>query len=192
MLSNMLKMIEKIETYINENPSDEDIDTLMQVGKNIYQKMMRFFKSKNDYLANNSLDYSADILKENGFEVIRVPSVVYNSFDKDENGKCRSLEYDLNYSNAITFKTDENEVVYIAGKSKLDKKVGLTEQISNKIGANFEKMFIDSLKGHVKPENIHFVNGSDSLPICEILHSYHGGLHCMCAEVPKIKPAKPF
>ena len=136
-------------------------------------------------MVDGGYDAAADILSKEGFEVIRVPSVVYESFE-DANNKKTRIKHKLNYSNAITYKNDDNEVIYITGKSELGKQLGINEIFNKKIGMNFEKMFTEAIYPYVKPENIYFVNGDKYRPVSEMLYDYLGGLHCMCAEVPKI------
>ncbi|MBQ9149991.1 hypothetical protein IJX73_03575 [bacterium] len=185
-LNSMLRMIEKIEDYINSNPNSQDCEKLILIAKRIYNKMMQFHESKIKYTANGALDETANILKDEGFEVIRVPSVVYQSYAPYEDKNLR-LMYDMNFSNALTYKNDENEVVYITGKSNLDDIFGISKDIQEKVGIGFEKMFIDTLKPYIKPQNIHFILGDSNNPIYEILRNHKGGLHCMCAEVPLLE-----
>ena len=103
----------------------------------------------------------------------------------DEGLPSSLIRRKLNYSNAVTFKNDKNEVVYIVGKSGIDDEIGITEQISEKLGIGFERAFRESISSHIKPENTYFIDGSDENPISSMLYRLSGGLHCMCVEVPK-------
>ena len=185
MLRNMMIMLERVAKYIEDNPDDEDNEHLKQVGKNIFRAMMNMFNSKNVYLGNGGYDLSADILSKEGFEVIRVPSVYYESYEEVANRNTK-LKHKINYSNALTYKNDENEVVLITNKSDLEEELGIDDRFVKKIGVDFEKMFIDAIAPHVKPENIHFLRGDKYKPLSEMIYCYKGGLHCMCAEVPKL------
>ena len=94
------------------------------------------------------------------------------------------MTHQLNYSNAVTFKNDKNETILIAAKSGLEKQLGLTDTIAKKIGIDFENLFRESISAHIKPENVHFIEGDKRRPISNILEECKGGLHCMCVEVP--------
>ena len=143
-----------------------------------------FDESIQEYKFKGDDEKAAEILRENGFEVIPVPSRVHylgGWFFQDDKEK---LTHVLNYSNAITFKDRNNETVLIAGKSGLEKKIGLTKDIAEKIGIDFESLFKEAVSPHIKAENIHFIEGDPKKPISEILEENKGGLHCMCIEIP--------
>jgi len=185
-LSNMLKMVEKIEKYIKENPDDKENKKYALISTRLLTLTKKYMQAKAKYAANGALNDAARILENEGFEVIRVPSVVYKSY-QEVNDLNWNLRYDLNYSNALTYKNEDDEVIYITAKSPLDDILGINKEVQEKIGIGFEKMFIESVQPHIKPENIHFILGDENFPIHAMLSEHKGGLHCMCAEVPDIE-----
>lgn len=185
MLKNIEKMAKRISTYIDSNPDDKDTPALKQIRKNLRDLYSKFEIEKHSYINNDADEEAARILQKEGFKVIKVPSRIYEC-DRSERFYCQKLaNRKLNYSNAITFKTKDNETVFITGKSALDEELGITEEISKKVGIGFERAFRNAIKPHIKPENTYFIKGSDFYPISDILYNNEGGLHCMCAEIPK-------
>ena len=184
MLDGLDKILEACVMFIEENPEDKSSEDIREVAVKLLDLIDSFSDCKHKYLNKDSEKETAKILKDNGFEVIPVPSRIYN-FTKWHSPKNReNLTHQLNYSNAITFKNDKNETVLIAAKSGLEKQLGLTDTIAKKIGIDFETLFRDAVSKHIKPENVHFINGDGRRPISSILEECKGGLHCMCVEVP--------
>ena len=181
MIAEMHKMIEKISSYISKNPNDNDIDKLNEISEKLNKLILNFKENKERFAYNGADEEVVEILKEEGFEVIKVPSRLYKCDERLPNSLIRRK---LNYSNAVTFKNDKDEVVYIVGKSGIDDEIGITEQISEKLGIGFERAFRESVSKHIKSENMYFINGSDENPISSMLFRLCGGLHCMCVEVP--------
>lgn len=181
MIAEIIKMSEKISSFIDQFSNDVDVPKLKKIQQNILQLGIIFNENRKRFTNSRADEQVSEILKKEGFEVIEVPSRLYecnaNTPDVLRNRK-------LNYSNAVTFKNDKDEVVYIAGKSHVDEEVGITEEISKKVGIGFEKAFRNSISEYIKPENIYFINGSDEMPLSDVLYKYDGGLHCMCVEVP--------
>lgn len=181
MLAAISKMINKVRIeQLKEGNSQREQEYLNIAHFNL-TKLYQKFKSeiaKNTFASTNKIK---SILEKEGFYVIKVPSRIYDSFGSE-------LGHKLNYSNAVTFKTENNETVFLTGQSHLNEKMGLTEDIQQRIGMNFESIFVDSVKEHIKPENIHFIKGGESFDsdLNTILWNYGGGLHCMCAEIPQI------
>lgn len=182
MLQEISTMIErvKIEQQKEGNTQAEQED--LNIALFNLTKLQKKFKSeigKNHFAKTSKVK---KILEKEGFEVISVPSRIYESY-------CFELSHKLNYSNAVTFKTDEGETVILTGKSNLNEKMGLTENIKARIGMDFESIFTEAVKDHIKPENIHFIEGGDEYDnnLATILWNYGGGLHCMCAEIPQFE-----
>ena len=121
-------------------------------------------------------------LMEYDFKVVRVPSNVYYAPPLQKSSKENS--YLANYMNAIVHVNNEGDLVYITNKSSLDEIAEITPEVELKIGFSFKKMFTDALKGLIKEENIHFVDGNGY--ISNTLELSNGGIHCLCAEVPKL------
>ena len=181
MIAEIIKMSEKISAFIDQFPNDVDVPKLKEIQKNILQLGVEFNQNRKNFSNKGAEEIVAQKLRNEGFEIIEVPSRLYEC-NPNTSEILRNRK--LNYSNAVTFKNDNNEVVYIAGKSHIDDEMGITEEISKKVGIGFEKAFRDSISAHIKPENIYFINGSDKEPLSDVLYKYDGGLHCMCVEVP--------
>ena len=182
MLEQLSKMVKKLEIEQKKEGNSAREQQDLNIALFDVTKLYKKFKgeiSKNEFCSTSKIK---SILQKEGFEVISVPSRIYDSLGGE-------LGHKLNYSNAVTFKTENNETVLITGKSNLNEKMGLTESIQNRIGMNFESIFIDTVKDLIKPENIHFVEGGEDHHgnLDSILWNYGGGLHCMCAEIPQIK-----
>ena len=187
MLKNIENMTKRISTYLDSNPDDKDILALKQIRKDLKELKEKFEYEKNQFINNGADEEVAKILQKEGFEVIKVPSRIYECDASYEHYRDKLAHRKLNYSNAITFKTENNETVFITGKSNLDEELGITEEISQKVGIGFERAFRNAIKPHIKPEHTYFIQGSDYYSISEILYNNDGGLHCMCAEIPKEK-----
>lgn len=185
MLKNIEKMVQQITSFIYFNPNDKDVESLKQTREKLKELKQEFKESKNTYAYNYSDEIIAAELEREGFEVIKVPSRIYKCERKNNLPTLSLSRRRLNYSNAVTFKTENDETVFITGKSGLDKELGITEEISKKVGIGFEKAFRDTITPHIKPEHTYFIEGSEDYPIGEILYNEAGGLHCMCAEIPK-------
>lgn len=124
------------------------------------------------------------ILEENGYTTIRVPGRIYNleQVSSDE----PSLVHDCNYINANVLKKDNGDLVYITNWSDIDTtKIGLPDEIQKRIDFNFQNAFIDSISKYVKPKHIYFVKGKDGYVTKTMLPELGGGIHCICAEIPK-------
>ena len=184
----MEEMIKKAKDFVNDKENSAILRLEFQELLTRLEGFLQQFKINMQIAANNFNNGSAEpvaslsdvenILKDEGFEVIKIPGRIYScEYCSDRH----FLSHDLNYANAITFKNKDNEVVILTNKSKLNEQMGITPEISEILGLDFEKMFIDSVKGHIKPENIYFLEGS-RLP--EELKYSHGGLHCISLEVP--------
>ena len=118
-----------------------------------------------------------------GFKPILVPARFYNvTGEKEEE---QSLQHICNYINANVYKNKKNELVYITNKSNIDSMLGLTDEISQKIGFSFEKSFINSISKYVKPNKIYFIKGDNNFVADEMLTIYQGGIHCASTEIPR-------
>lgn len=114
-----------------------------------------------------------------GFNVIKVPgSLAYSDLAKDSDS-----HYMLNYMNAIVHERPDGRLVYMTNKSYLDELTMITKDEERLLGFSFEKMFTDSVKDYIAPEDIHFITGNSYLE--QTLEHSQGGLHCLCAEEPR-------
>ena len=129
-------------------------------------------------------------LEENGFRVIRTPGRVYRTKFVLSNIES-SIENELNFMNAIVHEDKDGELCYISNKSNLLEELGISKELAGKIGLDFEEEFKKAISEFVKPENIYFIDGAAHKPflahrnIPNILKYLGGGVHCLCAEIPK-------
>ncbi len=137
-------------------------------------------------IENNKFAKTEDveqILKNNGFEVIKVPGRMY-SICVDTLGKKRLKHY-CNYINANALINKDGDLVYITNKSNIDNMMGLTPELSEKIGFSFENTFIESISPYIKKDKIYFITGDNNFIASEMLPEFQGGIHCTCAEIPE-------
>lgn len=59
-----------------------------------------------------------------------------------------------------------------------------TPEIARQIDFSFEQIFINSLKGIIKPEDIHFVGGEGNF-ISALMKKSDAGIHCLISEIPQ-------
>lgn len=146
-------------------------------------KMIRdFFVQYKARSINENSETIETELKNYGFKVVRVPSniirpSVVQDIDSDNH-------YMSNFMNAIVHQNKQGDLVYITNRSLLDEAAGITKEVEEAIGFGFHKMFRDSVKDYIKPENVYFLDGNTTIP--QFVENYQGGIHCLCAEIPKI------
>lgn len=138
----------------------------------------RNFQSSIDINNHAQADEVEEILEANGFNVIRVPGRVY------ETQKNNFLKQYCNFINANAFLNSNGELVYITNKSNINEHLGLTPELSEKIGFDFEQEFVISISKYVKPEHIYFVDGNKNFVSKTMLTRHQGGIHCACSEIP--------
>ena len=150
-------------------------------------RLSKIISKMEESLALNPLpqtDEIVSILEENGYETIRVPGRIYTLEHVATDDP--SLVHDCNYMNANVLKKDDGDLVYITNWSEIDStKIGLPKEIQKRIDFNFQKSFIKSISEYVKPEHIYFVKGKDLFVSETMLPELGGGIHCICAEIPK-------
>lgn len=171
--------INKIFDYMKKHPDERE---------ECFNVIDRFINLKaafeNDIADNENAKQNMveKILNKNGFEVIKVPGRFYNTRNSKDDS---NLDHYCNYINANVLKNKDGEIVYITNKSDVDKRLGLTPEMSEKIGFSFEKSFVDSISPYVNPEHIYFIEGENNFVSNSMLTGYQGGIHCVCMEVPK-------
>lgn len=174
------KAIENIGKYkISQKCTKEEIKELDDV-KSGLKLLLKDFEKDVKKGKNPKAYEIASVLKNNGYTPIFVPGRVYYSIPA---ARKDDLVHYLNYMNAVVHQKNDGSLVFITNKSNLNKYYGLTPEISEKIGFDFEKMFTDALKPYVKKENIYFIEGRSG-KIAELLENEGGGIHCMCNEIP--------
>jgi hypothetical protein len=172
---------------IYEKTGDKEIGRVLDKLKGLYEETIT--AQEQYHMEERYKDLSQD-LKYNHFDVIKVPGNIelpdVYSMEYPAKYKANSIKYALNYMNAIVHERPDGSLVYLAGKSNLDKKLGITPEIEEKIGFSFEKMFKDSLKGIIKEEDVHFVGGKKQF-MQNLLERNDASLHCLFSEIPVYK-----
>lgn len=129
-------------------------------------------------------DETAKVLEDAGFEVIRVPGRLYETRTSGLKNGVFLIQL-FNFMNANVLPNKNGDLVYITNKSDIDENTfGITPEIEKLTGFSVQKIFTEALKPYIKEQNIYFISGDNNV-MSENLKKYQGGIHCMCAEVPK-------
>lgn len=162
--------------YTNHDPEVRTVQLALEEMKEIFE----IGRLKNGY---NNTEKIIEELEDFGFTPVRVPGVfIRPPFGKDA---ADENHYMANFMNAIVQEKSDGSLVYITNKSLLDNMAQITPEVEEKINFSFHKMFTDSVKNYIKKEDIHFINADGYIPTS--LEYSQGGIHCLCAEVPKIE-----
>lgn len=148
-----------------------------------YEKAIDYFTKQKNLNKSAQTKEVETILKENGYEVIRVPGRIYE-IEIFLGSKKQNLRHLCNYMNANTFINNNGDLVYITNSSNFDSTLGITSELAKEIGCSFEEAFINSISPYIKRDHIYFIKGNNNYLEKELLHSYGGGIHCTCAEIP--------
>jgi len=185
-LEMLKKSADKLKKLTEENREDEALDrALGRLQGTIGQ--MEAGRHSSGYKDTKKV---IQTLEENGFQVVKVPGRVYKS-KVVFMGLDFSIINKLNFMNAIVFEDKNGELVYISNKSKLLDEMGISPELAKKIGLDFEEEFKKSIAEFVKPENVYFIEGDKqrkneaNCNIPYMLENLGGGIHCLCAEIPK-------
>lgn len=173
--------LSKLYNYIAQLPLNEKKE-YEKVYSKFYDKVVQF---ENSVAKNNrpNADIISERLSKAGFVPIRVPGRFYDIENDVDNEQF--IKHYCNYINANVIKNRKEEIIYITNKSNIDSVLGLTPEISRKIGFSFEKSFIYSILRYISPSKIYFIKGDNNFVANEMLSIYQGGIHCTCAEIPK-------
>ena len=179
-------MREKLVDYISNKTTEENLEEY----KNALSKIDEFLvehdlniKEQEKCIADKvTSDDVEKVLKENGYDVIRVPGALYN-YKKVRNFLTK--QYLFNFMNANVLKNEQGEIVYITNKSNLDEDFGLTPDVKEVSGGGVEDSFIKAISLYVKPEHHYFVSGKDNAVAKQMLPKLLGGIHCACTEIPE-------
>lgn len=169
------------ENLLDTLPADE-----AEKYQPIYDNMHKFIKLFETSIRINNraqADDVAEILENNGFEAIRVPGRIYETEPNSEGDNF--LKQYCNFINANALINKFGELVYITNKSNIDERMGLTPEITEKIGFSFEKAFADSISKYINPEHLYFIDGDKHFVSGIMLTEYQGGIHCVCSEIPE-------
>lgn len=182
-VSSIANGIKNISTYLSENevPVIEK-SNFLKLQSNLNHFLEKFKTS----IKTSDMDKLSDVarvLVDNGFEVINVPGRLYD-VGLDSFRELKINHY-MNYMNSIVHEKPDGTLIYITNKSNLNEKFNITPEISKKIDFDFEKIFLDKLEPYVKRENVYFINN-----MADDLYNLHGGIHCLCNEIPKDIPSQ--
>lgn len=141
------------------------------------QEMMNNFKNNMNHLRELCKNESAKVrfLAENYIAAQSMKAEMDKTL-----GVTLENFYINNFINAIVTKNKDGELMYVTNASLLDKNIGITPEIEEKTGFSTKKMFIDSVKSYIKPENIFFIDEK----LTDKLFNFMGGIHCTAAEIP--------
>lgn len=178
----------RLENLLDKKPDTEIKQTLSKLQAII--KMMQNARKSENWADTNDV---ISTLQDEGYNVIRVPGRIY------DNKVCADnphgiFAHSLNFINAIAATDKNGEIVYISNKSNLLERLGISEELAKEAGLDFEAIFRKSVQEYIKPENVYFVKGGNgdnpklADNISQILKESHGGIHCLCAEIPKDFP----
>lgn len=171
----------KLHNYILSLPPEER-EKYKEAFITFGTKLVKFKKVVEANNLPNAETICSD-LRKSGFKPISVPARIYDILT--DNDQELTLQHFCNYINANVLKNSHNEIVYITNKSNIDSMLGLTEEISEKIGFSFTNSFINSISKYVKPNKVYFIKGDNDFVANEMLTTYQGGIHCACTEIPK-------
>lgn len=179
-LKGIRKGISGAKKYLKAHPeSNPETQAVKKVQEKL-EDILKKFKEDKKLNHNFQADEIEPILKEKGFEPIRVPGRLYYTIP---NYKRDDLVHSMNYINAVVHEKPDKTLTYITNKSSLNEDCGITPEIAKKIGFDFEEMFVQSLKPHIKKEDVHFVSGTKN-HMAKLLEDEAGGIHCLCNEIP--------
>ncbi len=177
-ISTALRNIKKL---INKNDCTQvQKNQLLEVEAKLTD-FLKVFRKDVKNLKNPDADQIVSCLEHKGFFPIRVPGRIFYRIPYSENRD--DLVHSMNYMNAVVHERADGALCYVTNKSELNDVFGITPEISEKIGFDFEKMFIKSLEPYVKKERIYFVEGKDN-KMTDLLEEESGALHCLSNEIP--------
>lgn len=174
----LLNGITKARNYLrtNHDPKIRSVQLLLEDTKEVFE----IGRMKNQYKNTEKI---IEELKAQDFRPVRVPGCFIRPVSPGDKEQCN--HYMANFMNAVVQEKSDGSLVYITNKSLLDDITGITPEVEKKLGFSFQKAFTDSVKDYIKKENVHFVNADGYISGC--LEFAQGGIHCLCAEVPKIE-----
>lgn len=181
MLQSGQQKLEKILEQGADNKIHDTYKKLCDVIKNMQQA-----RKKGGFADTNEV---ISTLEDKGYNVIRTPGRIYDKPRRNNPGDI--FIHSLNFINAVAATDKNGDIVYISNKTDLPEKLGLTAELAKKTGLDFEAVFKKSVEDYIKPENIYFIKGGSgenpkiSDNIAQILKDSHGGIHCLCTEIPE-------
>lgn len=171
---------EKLLDYISAKHAEDD--PMATCIKDCFLSQIFKFRMMYNNNINPQADKIAEIIKNAGYNPIRVPGRIYTVTNFAD--KMLFLSHDCNYINAAVIKNENDEIIYITNKSNIDKMLGLETGFAKDFDFRFEKEFIKSIEPYVNPDKIYFVNGDNDYISKVMLKGMQGGVHCICSEIP--------
>ncbi len=158
-----------------------------------YENLCKIIKNMQTARKSGNFADTSDViltLENNNYKVVRVPGRIYHDGVSRHNPMGTYI-HKLNFINAVAATDKNGEIVYISNKTNLQDELGLTPKLAKELGLDFEDKFKESVKNYIKPDNVYFIEGGSGKDpkicdnIAQILEETHGGIHCLCAEIPK-------
>ena len=173
--------LEKFIEYMPKVPPQElkKYEHALETFGNVIWHFQKIFEQNQ----NPNADKVEKILQARGFEVIRVPARIYDITDS-VTPEPNLLRHHCNFINANVLKNKDGDLVYITNKSLINEKIGLSDDICQNIGFDFEDEFVKYILPYVKNEHIYFIKGQNDFVAKEMLTEYQGGIHCASSEIP--------
>lgn len=156
----------------HSDPQVEKVQGTLESLNKIFQESMKIFK---DY---TNFDRIQKELKMFGFKPIRVPGSIISP--RMLTPQDNEFGYMMNFINAIVHERADKSLVYITNDSLIDEAIGITPEIEEQLGFSFKKAFLERVKDHIAPEDVHFISADGY--IAEHLQKSGGGIHCVFAE----------
>lgn len=94
------------------------------------------------------------------------------------------MNYYSNFINANVFVNKNDDLVYITNDNTLGDFTPIEALLPKQLKISLKNEFYKYISPFVKKEHMYFVSGENNF-VPSLLLDYRGGLHCLCAEIPK-------
>lgn len=175
-----LKFLEDFTIRLNECLNSPEYIKHEKEIKNIIKEMKSLKNEFENELSKNMYEKTATVeekLKKLGFDVIKVPGRYY--VIENEN-----ITHLMNFMNANVLVNKDNELVYITNAPHFEVLLKSKSSINDKLQILLQDEFYKYIAPYVKKEHTYFINGKDNA-LAKLLSDLRGGIHCLCAEIPK-------
>lgn len=175
-----LKLLEDFTIRLNECLNSPEYIKHEKEIKNIIKEMKSLKNEFENELSKNMYEKTATVeekLKKLGFDVIKVPGRYY--VIENEN-----ITHLMNFMNANVLVNKDNELVYITNAPHFEALSESKSSINDKLQILLQDEFYKYIAPYVKKEHTYFINGKDNA-LAKLLSDLRGGIHCLCAEIPK-------
>ncbi len=175
-----LKFLEDFTIRLNECLNSPEYIKHEKEIKNIIKEMKSLKNEFENELSKNMYEKTATVeekLKKLGFDVIKVPGRCY--YTENEH-----LNHLMNFMNANVLVNKDNELVYITNSPFLEIMANSKSDINEKLKILLQDEFYKYIAPYVKKEHTYFIKDENNT-LANLLLDLRGGIHCLCAEVPK-------